>query len=66
MLRIYDKYSTMLNRLWNLQSIGKKGIIIIMLLFDYKQNLQISSLINEHRKKMKSKQKILYEITPKT
>ena len=25
MLRIYDKYSTMLNRLWNLQSIGKKG-----------------------------------------
>ena len=37
MLRIYDKYSTMLNRLWNLQSIGKKGIIIIMLLFDYQQ-----------------------------
>ena len=49
MLRIYDKYSTMSNRLWNLQSVGKKSHNIIMPLFDY-YDKSTDIKFNEHRK----------------
>ena len=54
MLRIYDKYSTMSNRLWNLQSIGKKSNNVIILLFDHR-NKSTYRLMNTE--KMKSNKK---------